>query len=82
MCVCSGIFLSHKKEWNLAICNMDGPRGYCAKWNKSETNIIWFHLYVESKKQNSEGIDRWLLEKKGVGGGQKCKGSQLYGDGW
>ena len=28
---------SHKKEWNLAICdNMDGPRGYYAKWNKSD----------------------------------------------
>ena len=26
-----------KKEWNLAICdNMEGPREYCAKWNKSE----------------------------------------------
>ena len=31
-----GILLSHKNEWNLAICNdMDGPRGYNAKWNKS-----------------------------------------------
>ena len=27
----------HKKEWNNAICsNMDGPRDYYAKWNKSE----------------------------------------------
>ena len=32
----SGILLSHKKEWNLAICNiMDGSRGYDAKWNNS-----------------------------------------------
>ena len=22
-----------------------------AKWNKSKKDIIWFHLYVESKKQ-------------------------------
>ena len=30
--------LSHKKEWNLAICNnIDGLRGYYyAKWNKSK----------------------------------------------
>ena len=29
--------LSHKKEWNLIICNnMYGPRVYCAKWNKSD----------------------------------------------
>ena len=27
------ILLSHKKEWNLTICdNMDEPRGYYAKW--------------------------------------------------
>ena len=33
----NGILLSHKKEWNSAICsNMDGPRGHNAKWNKSD----------------------------------------------
>jgi len=32
----NGILFSHKKEWNLAICNnMDGTREYHAKWNKS-----------------------------------------------
>ena len=31
------VLLSHKKEWNLAIYNnMDGPREYYAKWNKSD----------------------------------------------
>ena len=44
MCVCvcthihtyNGILCSNEKEWNLAICNnMDGPRWYYAKWNKS-----------------------------------------------
>ena len=31
------LLFSHKKEWNLAICNdMDGAREYNAKWNKSE----------------------------------------------
>ena len=30
------ILFSHKKEWNLAICNnIDGPWGHYAKWNKS-----------------------------------------------
>ena len=52
----NGILLSHKKEWSLAICdNMSGARGYYAKWNKSDrerTNAVWFHLYVESKRQN------------------------------
>ena len=33
----SGILISHKKEWNIAIyCNMDGSREYHTKWNKSE----------------------------------------------
>ena len=28
---------NHKKEWNNAICsNLDGPRAYHTKWNKSE----------------------------------------------
>ena len=40
------ILLSHKKEWNVAICdNMNEPRGYYAKWNKSDrerqTTIIY-----------------------------------------
>ena len=31
------ILLSHKKEWNNAICsNMDGPRDYHTKWSKSD----------------------------------------------
>ena len=33
----NGILLSHKKEWNNAICsNMDGPRDKYTKWSKSE----------------------------------------------
>ena len=32
----NGILLSHKKEWNNAICsNIDGPRDYHTKWSKS-----------------------------------------------
>ena len=32
-----GILLSHKKEWNNAICgNVDGPRDGRVKWSKSE----------------------------------------------
>ena len=48
-----GILLSHWKEWSNAICsNIDGPGEYHTKWNKSDrkTNILWYHLYVESKK--------------------------------
>ena len=33
----NGILLSHKKEWNFAICsNMDGPRDYHTKWSQTE----------------------------------------------
>ena len=46
-----GVLLSHKKEWNLAIySSMDGRGGCYTKWNKSEKDIIGYHLYVESKK--------------------------------
>ena len=45
----SGILLSHKKEWNNAICsNMDGPTDYHTKWSQRKTNIIKYHSYVES----------------------------------
>ena len=52
----NGILLSHKIEWNLAACdNMAGSRGYYAKWSKSDReSIVWFHVYVESKKQNEQ----------------------------
>ena len=33
----NGILLSHKKEWNNAICsNMDAPRDDHTKWSKSD----------------------------------------------
>ena len=33
----NGTLLSHKKEWNNAICsNMEGPRDYVTKWGKSD----------------------------------------------
>ena len=37
MYIYNGILLSHKKEWNNAICsNIDGPRDYHTKWSKSD----------------------------------------------
>ena len=50
----NGILLSHKKEWNLAICNnMDGPRQYNAKWNKA----------VRERKTLYAFISMWNLKK-------------------
>ena len=47
----NGILLDHKEEWNKAVCsNMDGPRDYYTKRNKSdrERQIPRYHLYVKS----------------------------------
>ena len=48
--VYNGILLSHKKEWNNALCsNMDEPRDYHTKQSKSERHIPYDITYVESK---------------------------------
>ena len=44
------------QEWNLVICdNMDGPRGYYAKWNKSdrETQIPYDFAYTWDLKKTT-----------------------------
>ena len=28
---------------------MDGPRDNHTKWSQRKTNIIWYHVYVETK---------------------------------
>ena len=84
------------KSRNLAICDeMDGPWGYYAMWNKSDKerpNTVWFHLYVESKKQTNEQTKHKLIDtenrlvvtrgERGWGVGEIGEGGQLYGDGW
>ena len=53
--MCDRILLSHKKEWNNAICsNLDGPRDYhsIGKVSKTKRNIIWYHSHVESNFKN------------------------------
>ena len=45
------LLFRHKKEWNNEICNhVDGHRDYHTKWSQKEKNTIWYHLYMESKK--------------------------------
>ena len=49
----NGILLSHKKEWNIAIgINMDEPRGYHTKWNKSEKDKYITHTWNLKKNTN------------------------------
>ena len=48
----NGLLLSHRKEWDLAICNnIDGPRGYYTMWNKSdsERQILYDFTYIKNK---------------------------------
>ena len=52
----TGILLTHKQEWNIAICsNMYEPRDYHTKWSKSDKDT-WYHLYVKSKKKNTSEL--------------------------
>ena len=37
--------------------SVDGPRAYYAKWvGQRKKNTVWFHLYVESKRQKLTNI--------------------------
>ena len=49
-----GILIGHKEEWNLTICdNMDGPRRFHTKWNKSEKD----KYYVWNLKNKTNKIE-------------------------
>ena len=50
----NGLLLSHKKEWNNAICsNMDGPRDCHTMWSKSdEERLISYDItYIWNLKK-------------------------------
>ena len=77
--ICNGILLSHKKEWNIAICNnMDGPKEYHTKWSQTKTNIICCHMwnlkYIQmssftKQKQTHRHIKQTYGYQRGKGGG-------------
>ena len=46
--------LSHKKEWNLAICNNVDGATVLSEMCPRKTNTTWFHSYVEFKKWTDE----------------------------
>ena len=79
----NGILLSHKKEWNNAICrNMDGSRDYHIKWSKPErerrmsydTAYMWNlkkrykWTYLQNKNRPTD-IENKLMVTKGESGG-------------
>ena len=53
MCyIYNGILLSHKKEWNDAICcNMNGSRDYYVTWSKSERQLSCDIIYMWNLKK-------------------------------
>lgn len=73
---------SHRKEWNITICNnLDGPREYCALWHRSDNTVslscrIWkiMQMNVCAKQKHTH---RHI--KLTYGYYQKGKGK---GEGW
>ena len=50
-------YYSAIKEWNIVICNnMDGSRGYYAKWDKSdsERQILYNFIYAQNLKTQNK----------------------------
>ena len=72
----NGILLSHKKEWNPAICdNTDGPWSYYVKWSKSdrEKQILYgfTHMWIlkqQQKKKNKTKQKQTHRYKKQISG--------------
>ena len=54
--VYNGILLSHKHEWNNAICsNMHGPRDYHTKWRLSDRRQISYDTtYIWNLKNDTD----------------------------
>ena len=55
----NGIILSHKNEWNNAMCsNMNGPRDYHTKWSKPdrERQISYDITYMWNLKYDTEEL--------------------------
>ena len=85
------MLFSHKKEWNLALCNnMDTPWSHYAKWSKSDrerqipydfTDMWNLNKPQQNKNNPSSQIQRtdwWLSEVKSRGWSKWIKGVKRY----
>jgi len=53
----NGILLSHKKEWNNAICsNLDGSRDYYTKWSQRQISYYITNMWNLIKNDTNELI--------------------------
>ena len=60
----NGILLSHKKEWNNAICsNIDGPRDCHTEWSQTERQIYDI-AYVWNLEKWYNGIYKTEIESQ------------------
>jgi len=68
----NGILLSHKKQWDLIICNnKNGPRGYYAKWNKSdkERQIPYDFTYIWNLRNKTNKKQKQTCKYREQSGG-------------
>ena len=84
-CICTIEYdsvIKNKKEWNLANCNnMDGARGCCAEWNKSdEDKYHMISLRCRIKKKQNKWICRTETDlcEEVVGLGEKGEEIKKY----
>ena len=82
----NGILLSHKKEWNNAICrNMDATRDYHTKWSKPDRERQIYDItymwnlrkgykwtYLQNRNRLTD-IENKFMVTKGDGGGERDK---------
>ena len=60
----NGILLSHKKEWNNAICsNLGGPGDYHTKWSKPEKDKYIILLIGEILKKKKIQMNLFTKQK-------------------
>ena len=78
----NGMLFIHKKKWNPAICNMEGPWQCYAKWNKSDEGrqIPYNHIHMQNlKNKTNEQTKQKQTQrfKEQAGGPQRGEGGWL-----
>ena len=83
VCIHNEILLSHKKQWNPAICdNTDGPWGYYLKWNKPDKDKHRMISFTGGTQTHMDKENRLVVTRgeEVCGVGTRGEGVHLYGD--